>query len=93
MDVAAVLLRPVRPGSALEATLARLTAAVRLGVFAEGTRLPPERELAARLAVSRMTLREALRALQATGEVEARLAARRPSRARGPHRLVPRLGR
>lgn len=72
VDVTAALLRPVRSGNALEATLERLLVAVRLGVFPEGARLPAERELAARLAVSRMTLREALRALQAAGYVEAR---------------------
>lgn len=72
VDVTAVLLRPVRQGNALEATLDRLLAGLRLGVFPEGHRLPAERELAARLAVSRVTLREALQVLQAAGYVEAR---------------------
>ena len=72
VDVTAVLLRPVRQGNALEATLERLLAGLRLGVFPEGHRLPAERDLAARLAVSRVTLREALQVLQAAGYVEAR---------------------
>lgn len=72
VDVTAVLLRPVRQGNALEATLERLLAGLRLGVFPEGHRLPAERELASRLAVSRVTLREALQVLQAAGYVEAR---------------------
>lgn len=72
VDATAVVFRPVRAGNAFEETLDRLVAAVRLGVVTEGNRLPAERELAARLEVSRMTLREAIRALQGAGLVESR---------------------
>lgn len=72
VDAAAVVFGPVRAGNALEETLARLGAALRLGLVTEGSRLPAERDLAARLEVSRMTLREALRCLQAAGCVESR---------------------
>lgn len=41
--------------------------------FAPGTRLPPERELAQRLGVSRPSLREALIALEIEGRVEIRM--------------------
>ncbi|WP_410618160.1 FadR/GntR family transcriptional regulator [Amycolatopsis sp. cmx-8-4] len=64
--------RPVRAGRAVEETVERLRQLVRLGVVGAGARLPAERELAERLAVSRVTLREALRALASEGYVESR---------------------
>lgn len=59
----AAVLRPAA-GNAFESTVEQLATAIRLGVFADGELLPPERELAARLGVSRMTLREAIAALR-----------------------------
>ncbi|HET8615041.1 MAG TPA: FCD domain-containing protein [Actinomycetales bacterium] len=64
------VLRPVREGNAFEATVEQLATSVRLGVFARGERLPPERELAERLGVSRTTLREAIGALRQAGMVQ-----------------------
>jgi DNA-binding FadR family transcriptional regulator len=55
----------------MELAVERLGSAVRLGVFAVGTRLPPERELAAIVGVSRTTLREAIRLLTEQGTLEA----------------------
>lgn len=69
---AEAVLRPVRAGNAFEETVERLMAAVKLGVVPPGARFPAERDLAARLGVSRITLREALRALQQAGHVEVR---------------------
>lgn len=66
------VLRPVREGNAFEATVEQLATSVRLGVFARGERLPPERELAEKLGVSRTTLREAIGALRQAGMVETR---------------------
>ena len=66
------VLRPVRGGNAFEETVERLLTAIKLGVVRHGERLPPERDLAVRLAVSRVTLREALRDLQRAGYVESR---------------------
>ena len=66
------LFRPVRAGNAFEETVERLLQSVRLGVVGAGERLPPERELAERLGVSRVTLREALHALSDAGYVESR---------------------
>lgn len=43
------------------------------GGFSPGTRLPPERELASQLGVSRPSLREALLALEIEGRVEVRM--------------------
>jgi DNA-binding FadR family transcriptional regulator len=67
-----VLFRPVRAGNAFEETVERLLTAIKLGIVVPGSRLPPERELADRLSVSRVTLREAIRALQKSGYVESR---------------------
>ncbi|TCO59193.1 FadR/GntR family transcriptional regulator [Actinocrispum wychmicini] len=66
------LFRPVRTGNAFEETVERLLQAIRLGVAGPGERLPAERELATRLNISRVTLREAIRALQESGYVESR---------------------
>jgi DNA-binding FadR family transcriptional regulator len=65
-------LRPVRAGNAFEETVERLLQVIKLGAIVYGERLPPERELAPRLGVSRVTLREAIRALQQEGYVESR---------------------
>lgn len=69
---ASAVFRPVRAGNAFEETVERLLQAIRLGVVGHGDRLPPERELAPRLGISRVTLREAIRALQEEGYVESR---------------------
>lgn len=66
------LLRPVRLGNAFEETVERLLSTIRLGVLQPGECLPPERELAVRLGVSRDTVREALRSLSEAGYVVAR---------------------
>ncbi|MER8186405.1 GntR family transcriptional regulator [Kitasatospora sp. NPDC094015] len=64
--------RPVRTGNAFEETVERILQAIKLGLIGHGDRLPAERDLAARLGVSRETLREALRSLQQADYVEAR---------------------
>ncbi|WP_033440463.1 FadR/GntR family transcriptional regulator [Saccharothrix sp. NRRL B-16314] len=72
MPVQDALFRPVRAGNAFEETVERLMQAIRLGVVGPGERLPAERDLATRLGVSRVTLREAIRSLQDAGYVESR---------------------
>jgi DNA-binding FadR family transcriptional regulator len=67
-----VVLRPARTGNAFEDALERLLQAVKLGVFRHGDRLPPSRDLAVRLGISRVTLREALHALEDAGYLELR---------------------
>ncbi|MEU1423272.1 MULTISPECIES: FCD domain-containing protein [unclassified Kitasatospora] len=69
---AGAIFRPVRTGNAFEETVERLLQAIKLGVFGHGDRLPAERDLAARLGVSRETLREALHTLQEADCVESR---------------------
>ncbi len=68
--LAETVLRPVRGHHAFEACVEQLATAIRLGVYPRGTALPPERELAERLEVSRATLREAMTALRAAHFVE-----------------------
>jgi DNA-binding FadR family transcriptional regulator len=63
---------PVPVRNAFEVTVERLAQSIRLGVLSGGDRLPPERELADRLGVSRVTLREAIKALRAADLVESR---------------------
>lgn len=95
------LFRPVRTGNAFEETVERLLRAIKLGVVAVGERLPAERELAARLGVARVTLREAIHALADAGYVASRrgryggtfVTEPGPRRPRGqPDELARRLG-
>jgi len=60
---------PVQPASTFEETVERLGSAIRLGLLAPGAQLPPERELATRLRISRSTLRQALTALVQSGHL------------------------
>jgi DNA-binding FadR family transcriptional regulator len=66
------VLRPVRAGSGFEEALERILQVLRLGLVPYGERLPSERELADRLRISRVTLREVLKVLQDEGLVESR---------------------
>src|SRR3954454_9627405 len=63
------VLRSTRTGNAFEKAVERIMQAIKLGIVSDGNRLPPERELVMRLGVSRVTLREAIRALQDAGFV------------------------
>ncbi|MBN0045435.1 FadR family transcriptional regulator [Streptomyces actuosus] len=71
-DRLAPVLRPVRAGNGFEEALEQILQVVRLGLVPAGERLPAERQLADRLGVSRVTLREVLRVLQEQGLVESR---------------------
>ncbi|AEN08961.1 MULTISPECIES: FCD domain-containing protein [unclassified Streptomyces] len=66
------VLRPVRGGNGFEEALEQVLQVIRLGLVPGGERLPPERELAEHLGISRVTLREVLKVLQDQGLVEAR---------------------
>jgi GntR family transcriptional repressor for pyruvate dehydrogenase complex len=63
--------QPVQPPTTFEETVERLGTAIRLGLLAPGTRLPPERELAEQLSISRSTLRQALTTLVQSGHLVA----------------------
>ena len=69
-ELTEAVLRPVRAHHAFEGCVEQLGTAIRLGVYPHGSTLPPERELAERLAVSRATLREAIAALRTARLVE-----------------------
>ena len=66
------VLRPLSDTHAFASNVERLGAAIRLGVFACGDQLPPERELAVKLGVSRVNLREAIAALREAEMVQTR---------------------
>jgi len=95
------LLRPVKESNTFEQTVERLASAIRLGVVEPGQRLPPERQLAGQLGVSRVTLREAIKALQQAsyvtsvrGRAGGTVVVYDPSRRRAvdPRRVVRTLG-
>ncbi|MGI9116851.1 MAG: FadR/GntR family transcriptional regulator [Gaiellales bacterium] len=71
-DELAGVFAPVRTANAFEQTVERLGRAIRMGLLAPGEQLPSERDLAQLLALSRSTVREALRVLQESGYLEAR---------------------
>ncbi|MFC6086668.1 FadR/GntR family transcriptional regulator [Sphaerisporangium aureirubrum] len=63
---------PVDSTARVDAVVRRLTDAIALGLLVDGEQLPSEAELAARLGVSTVTLREALMALRQRDLVETR---------------------
>jgi DNA-binding FadR family transcriptional regulator len=65
-------LKRLRIVPAYEVVLTGLRRAIHLGVYRPGDRLPPERQHAEELGVSRVTLREAIRVLEGEGYVETR---------------------
>lgn len=66
---------PVQPTSAYELVVEQLRRAIHLRRFVPGDKLPPERELARQLGVSRTTVREAVRVLESEGLVQSRRGA------------------
>src|SRR3954454_12812963 len=59
----------VQPPTTFEETVERLGTAIRLGLLPPGSRLPPERELAEQLRISRSRLRQALTTLVQSGHL------------------------
>ncbi len=64
---------PIRPTRASTDVAAQVRRAILSGRFRSGDRLPTERELARQFGVSRVTIRDALRALEASGLVRVRM--------------------
>src|SRR5919197_564696 len=65
----AAVFKPVQPPTTFEETVERLGTAIRLGLLVPGSRLPPERDLAGQLRISRSTLRSALTTLVQSGHL------------------------
>lgn len=80
-ELSAAAFRPVRGHHAFEGCVERLATAIRLGIYPNGSNLPPERELAERMGVSRATLRQGIAALRTAGMV-------RTTRGRGGGTIV-----
>jgi DNA-binding FadR family transcriptional regulator len=72
LELDKLIFRPVAARNTFEETVERLAHAIKLGVVLPGERFPPERVLAPQLGISRVTLREALRALEQAGYIESR---------------------
>jgi GntR family transcriptional regulator, transcriptional repressor for pyruvate dehydrogenase complex len=68
-----VPLQPLSPRRLYRQIADQLRGLIRAGEFAVGSRLPPERDLATQLGVSRPSVREALIALEVEGLVEVRM--------------------
>jgi DNA-binding FadR family transcriptional regulator len=69
-ESAANWIQPIKAPRAFEEILDQLEQALLAGRLAAGGRLPPEREFAAALGVSRTSVREALRVMEALGLVD-----------------------
>src|ERR1700739_4799003 len=69
---APVIFRPIRTRRAFEEICERIREQLALGVLKPGDKLPPERDLAQQLGVSRNVLREALRSLEMAGILKLR---------------------
>ena len=70
------LFTPITVARASSAIAEQIREAIRSGKIREGERLSPERELAEQFGVSRVTVRDALRSLEAMGLLEVRVGAR-----------------
>src|SRR2546423_15368750 len=70
------LFAPVSVARASSSIADQIRQAIVTGKLAQGARLRPERELAEQFGVSRVTVRDALRALEAMGLIEVRVGAR-----------------
>jgi GntR family transcriptional regulator, transcriptional repressor for pyruvate dehydrogenase complex len=68
-DAVAAVFEPVSPPTTFEETVERLGNAIKLGLLSAGSRLPPERELAGQLGISRSTLRQAIVTLVQSGHL------------------------
>jgi len=67
----AAVFKPVHAPTTFEETVERLGTAIRTGLLTAGSRLPPERQLAGELRISRSTLRQALTTLVQSGHLVA----------------------
>ena len=66
---------PIEHPSVYELVVDQLRGAIHMGTYGPGEKLPTERDLAQRLQVSRLSVREAIRVLEVEGYVETRRGA------------------
>lgn len=69
------VINSIRPVAAYELIVEQVKRAIFLGRFVPGDKLPPERELAAQMLVSRTTIREAMRVLEGEGLIQVKRGA------------------
>jgi DNA-binding FadR family transcriptional regulator len=87
-------LQPLETQRLYQQAAGQIRALIRAGEYAPGARLPPERELAKRLGISRPTVREAMIALEIAGVIDIRAGAGifvSDRSARDPQVLLPAL--
>jgi GntR family transcriptional repressor for pyruvate dehydrogenase complex len=80
----AAMFNRLSTGRISEEIVEQIKLAIREGRLGPGDRLPPERELTTRFGVSRMSVRDALRILEAGGLIEIRVGARGGAFVRAP---------
>ena len=68
-----IVFAPIRPTRASSDVIAQIRRAILSGQYRPGDRLPTEREMAQQFGVSRVTVRDALRALEANGLVRVKV--------------------
>src|SRR4030095_16554231 len=66
------IIKPLRPGQTTEPVVARVYELIKRGGLKPGDRLPPERELAKELGISRPSLRSGLSSLISMGVLKSR---------------------
>ncbi len=69
------VINSIRPVAAYELVVEQVKRAIFLGRFVPGDKLPPERDLAAQMLVSRTTIREAMRVLEGEGLIQVKRGA------------------
>lgn len=84
-------LAPIKRSRVYEGIVQQIQELIREGTWAPGAQLPPERELADRLRVSRTSVREALRVLEMQGIIESRQGGGTFVRSADPAALIPPL--
>jgi DNA-binding FadR family transcriptional regulator len=80
--------RPIRRRNVSQEVVERLAAEIGIGRLRAGERLPSERDLSETYAVSRSSVREAIKTLESRGMVEGRQGKGTFVRAQGPETLV-----
>ncbi len=73
MNLSSTVFTQVRPVRASSDVIHQIRASILSGTFRPGDRLPTEREMAQQFGVSRVTVRDALRALEASGLIRVKV--------------------